>query len=292
MLEPSPQLVELIPTSFLPQLPRTKNTLSPLSSEVLLANIALLRELYIPLIHGGFRITDVNKSPDDVVEDHVRARARRFSASLVDTMDGLGLGLDVDTNTYSSSEHISLDQTVPEEGDGEDEDEDLLEPSAHLDPFEREWSEKWLNGIVRRAQTWIEEHDDLEGEDEDGWTCKNIEVLLRDATAVLAMMAGTSGESSLRFYNLTSSRWKFDETPAIPSPFIIGLWSESDSTSHRPLTIPFDYHILIIPFHITHITYYPISTTPLARNVSQWPAKKTEGRGTDIATRCTNDGSP
>lgn len=67
------------------------------------------------------------------------------------------------------------------------------------EPFERDWAEKWLNGIVRRGEGWLEEVDDDEGVVED--TANSRERLRRDqvmhaATAALGVMAGTSGEYS------------------------------------------------------------------------------------------------
>lgn len=208
----------LIPSSFLPHLSRQQNTLSPLTAITVLSHVSLLRELYIPPIHGGFKINDLNTVPgygsDEDGEsphqrqrssDKVKARKRRFSASLADTMDGLGLGLDVNEDMGAQG-RLGAAATIQEE-DGselEDEDEDETieeggEPVAHLDPFEREWAEKWLNGVVRRAQGWSEEHEEVEGEVEGEsaeFSHKDIEAILRDATAVLAMMAGTSGVST------------------------------------------------------------------------------------------------
>lgn len=191
---------DLLPTTFLPQLPRPKNTLDPLTPTVLLAHIALLRELYIPPIHGGFQASDVGLDSDDQVDRRTQVRARRFSAGLVDTMDSLGLGLDIDLESkegVNGAPQVDV-AILEEEGDfGQDNFQDEEEeeddgPPGYLDPFEREWAEKWLNGVVRRAQGWIEEHDDPEGDDEV--VMKNMEAILRDTTAVLAMMAGTSGE--------------------------------------------------------------------------------------------------
>lgn len=148
------------------------------------------------------------------VKRRSRVRERRFSASLTDTMDSLGLGLDLDLDTVDSagpSRPMPIRSTILEErepqdsdessqsGDSEaedgNEDEEEGQGTGHLDPFEREWAEKWLNGVVRRAQGWIEEHEDPEDE-EDIRTLKHMEAILRDSTAVLAMMAGTSGEPS------------------------------------------------------------------------------------------------
>jgi hypothetical protein len=208
----------LIPSSFLPHLSRQQNTLSPLTAITVLSHVSLLKELYIPPIHGGFNINDLNTvsgygSDEDGESSHLRqrssdkakARKRRFSASLADTMNGLGLGLDVNEGIGAQG-RLGAAVTIQEEDGSELEDEDENatieengEPAAHLDPFEREWAEKWLNGVVRRAQGWSEEHEEVEGEVEgesEEFSHKDIEAILRDATAVLAMMAGTSGEST------------------------------------------------------------------------------------------------
>lgn len=205
---PTPLPRDLLPTTFLPHLPRSKTSLEPLSSTILLGHIGILRELYIPPIHGGFQATDVGHDSDVQVDRRTKVRARRFSASLTDTMDSLGLGLDLDLDSNgvavagAPAAATLLDSAIAEEDEQDDvsdgiasDDEEREEEAAgHLDPFEREWAEKWLNGVVRRAQSWIEEHDDeLEGEDAE--VLKEMEAILRDSTAVLAMMAGTSGKS-------------------------------------------------------------------------------------------------
>jgi hypothetical protein len=205
---------EYLPTSILPHLPRSKTDLDPLDSTTLLGHIALLRELYIPPIHGGFQASDVGYDEPVQVERRSKVRARRFSASLADTMDSLGLGLNIDVDLangagLAASAIVEEDaeddlnggvSDGDEEGDvelnGDEEDEDGEERgTGHLDQFEREWAEKWLNGVVRRAQGWIEEHEEPEEEAEQR-RLKTMEAILRDSTAVLAMMAGTSGTSS------------------------------------------------------------------------------------------------
>ncbi|WVR06660.1 hypothetical protein IAU60_003692 [Kwoniella sp. DSM 27419] len=183
----------LIPSSFLPHLPRSQFTLSPLNPQDLLAHISVLRELYLPPIHGGFTAADA-LDDDKVVRG--KKRERRFSAGLAETMSGMGLGLDVPLDPASQLGHVAggmpdvlEDEETDETSDDEEEDEQL-----HLDPFEREWAEKWLSGVVRRTQGWIEEN----GEDADqSEQNKEMETVLRDATAVLAMMAGTSAAGSL-----------------------------------------------------------------------------------------------
>jgi hypothetical protein len=208
---PTPLPHDLLPTTFLPQLPRSKNTLEPLSSTILLGHIGILRELYIPPIHGGFQATDVGHDSDVQVDRRTKVRARRFSASLTDTMDSLGLGLDLDldangdgiggaagSSTLLDSAIVEEDERDASDSGGSSEDEEVdgesgdEQAAGHLDPFEREWAEKWLNGVVRRAQSWIEEHDE-ETEGDDARVLKEMEAILRDSTAVLAMMAGTSG---------------------------------------------------------------------------------------------------
>ena len=121
------------------------------------------------------------------------------SDGISERMDGLGLDVgstarDIPTSSSSSSlngydRHHGQD-TRGEEEEGEEEEESR----EHLDPFERDWSEKWLNGVVRRAQGWLEEHDS-ENYAEVHAEWKVMEGILRDASAALAMMAGTSGMS-------------------------------------------------------------------------------------------------
>lgn len=138
-------MANTLPTQFLPHLPRTQSTYSPLRTVDLLAHIAVLRRLYVPPIHGG------------------------------------------------------IGQSVSNGADSEIDEESV----GHLDSFERDWAQKWLEGLFRRAQTWIEENDpegsDEEGEestgDEYGLRMEEVEKVLSQATAALAMMAGTSGES-------------------------------------------------------------------------------------------------
>lgn len=190
-----------VPSTFLPHLPRSQYTLHPLNPTELLSYIADLRELYLPPIHGGFHAADVledeadssseegNKN-DRRVKKEIREikRKRRFSAGLVETMEGMGLGLDV--ALPAKTETIVEDKINEEMEDTEDTEEEYEElETPHLEPFEREWAERWLSGVVRRAQGWLEEN---EGDEKTEGT-KDIEAILRDATAVLAMMAGTSG---------------------------------------------------------------------------------------------------
>lgn len=130
-----------------------------------------MRELYLPPIHGGLVPADTGYEEDDDEDD------------MADGMDGLGLGLDTGATVTPDGETDDLDGSDSGEEDSE---------APHLDPFEREWAEKWLNGVVRRAQGWLE---DNESSDDVGMT-RDMERVLRDTTAVLAIMAGTSGMPS------------------------------------------------------------------------------------------------
>lgn len=120
-------------------------------------------------------------------------------------MDGLGLDTGQSSTAGPSKSPILDDLPESEDDneypsddeDGTSDDEGQIKP--HLDPFEREWAEKWLGGVIRRAQGWLEANQP--DEDGEGHTSgagvvagtKEVEAVLRDATAVLAMMAGTSG---------------------------------------------------------------------------------------------------
>lgn len=203
----APTDIMSIPSTFLPHLPRSQYTLQPLNPTELLSHIALLRELYLPPIHGGFHAADVFDDEDesriDASEESKKKgrqvkkeiieikRKRRFSAGLVETMEGMGLGLDVELP--ANPETIIEDKFNEEKEDSEEKEDTEVEyeelETPHLDPFEREWAEKWLSGVVRRAQGWLEENENDEKTDK----IKETEAILRDATAVLAMMAGTSG---------------------------------------------------------------------------------------------------
>jgi len=193
----------LIPSLFLPHLPRAHNAFDPIPIADISGHIAILRELYVPPVHGGFEVADCLVDEDDLGDEAVKERKersikreRRFSAGLVETMDGLGLGLDVPPKSagQTSSPSVDLDD-LPEDDDSgnEDESEEGENSREHLDPFERDWSEKWLNGVVRRSQGWLEDHEGQE--DVQGW--KEMEGVLKDASAALAMMAGTSGKLAL-----------------------------------------------------------------------------------------------
>jgi hypothetical protein len=207
MLDPFPLPSELIPSTFLPHLPRSQSTLGHLRVPDVLSHIAVLRELYLPPIHGGFQASDVydeDNNGDRASSRERRQKERRWSAGLSETMGGSGLGLELEgTEAGGPSNGLSkapLQGVVEEDSDldfaGEEFDEIEEEiPVAHLDPFEREWAQKWLGGVVRRAQTFLEEQEGVEdGGEELAAQVKQMEAVLRDATAVFAMMAGTSGE--------------------------------------------------------------------------------------------------
>ena len=182
---------ELVPSQFLPHLPRSQASFEPLLPATLLGHIGILRELYIPPIHGGLRSSDTAFTGDAKLQQ--QKRARRFSAGLNETMEGLGLGLEVDPSALAASpivEEPAGDVDYDPETNISEDDEDEEGGGPHLDPFEREWSEQWLSGVIRRAQGWLEEN----GEDGEEGRAGDMEALLRDATAVLALLAGTSGE--------------------------------------------------------------------------------------------------
>lgn len=167
----------VLPTQLLPHLPRAVYTLEPLQAPELLAHMAVLKELYMPPIHGGFLAGDVEL---DEADDHGGRKKRTLSGGPVDLP---ALGLQMEGVALEEEDEFEFEFDDDEDEDDEDDDEDSL---AHNDPFEREWAEKWLNGVVRRAQAVIEEAGD-DGDEET-------EAVMREATAVLSMMAGTSGE--------------------------------------------------------------------------------------------------
>jgi len=184
----------LIPSSFLPHLPRSQNAFEPLSTSDLLAHIAVLRGLYIPPVHGGFEVSDCLLEDEDTFGNGKRAGEEE---GLSEGMDGLGLDVGSAAvaipSSSSSSSNIHNGQS---RGNSEEESEEEVEEEEsreHLDPFERDWSEKWLNGVVRRAQGWLEENEPEDNDEVAQGEWKTMESILRDASAALAMMAGTSG---------------------------------------------------------------------------------------------------
>ncbi|ORX37065.1 hypothetical protein BD324DRAFT_424024 [Kockovaella imperatae] len=190
-----------IPSSFLPYLPKSTTSLYPLSPQDLLGHIAILRELYLPPIHGGFNASDLRdlaaeeEDDDDDEEDDsgsskngLRVTVKKLGGLHLDTgSDGLGKGND-ESDDDGSEGAVSMDENDVDDG----------AEAAHLDPFERDWATKWLSGLLRRAQSWMEERESEESiVDEHGTEYRDIEAVLRDATAVMAMMAGTSAAGSL-----------------------------------------------------------------------------------------------
>jgi hypothetical protein len=265
----------LIPSSFLPHLPRSHHSFDPIPTTDIQGHIAILRELYIPPVHGGFEVADCLVDEDDSSVQRKKRhtkRERRFSAGLVETMDGLGLGLNVPLNSGQvpggSADLDDLSEHYTSED--EEEEEEVGASKEHLDPFERDWSEKWLNGVVRRSQGWLEDH---EGEEHTGdW--KVMEGVLKDASAALAMMAGTSGKPfspvafdetqliySYRFINSTS--------PISPRP-IPRTWLESNSTksTFQPSIIPSGTYIPIFTIYIAHIPSNSQTTSRLITRIS------------------------
>lgn len=196
----------LIPSSFLPHLPRSQNSFDPLSTADLLGHIAVLRGLYIPPVHGGFEVSDCliddngDEDGDIVADDRKRANEVEDNGNagigLTGAMAGLGLhvgstALDILSSSSSSSINEHPNRTYSSEDTRSSEEEE--ESREHLDPFERDWSEKWLNGVVRRAQGWLEENEPEDHDIEAQKKWRIMEGILRDASAALAMMAGTSG---------------------------------------------------------------------------------------------------
>lgn len=266
----------MLPTAFLPTLPKAQYTLHPLDPREIASLTSILRELYLPPVHGGLSAADAfYDDADDDNYDQAQAQAqaqaepngdatgqreqekkiqRRFSQGLVESIGRLDLGgigrshlapdsvvedggatpravsgsgaatpipisrfgsrMPHGSTTNRNGTHMNdLAGKVPTYGDDDDDDDDHNSEgstdeededegegdTAHLDPFEREWAQKWLQGVVRRAQTWIEQTGDAldveggETTDADGYDMKSVEGVLKDATAVLAVMAGTGG---------------------------------------------------------------------------------------------------
>ena len=217
----------MLPTAFLPVLPKAQYTLHPLDPREITSLTGILRELYLPPVHGGLNASDTFYDDNDQHErgqggEAAKAKQRRFSKGLVEsigTLDLSGIGRQHltgptlgDATPKAAASGTATPIPITRSGshtpacnnDGSDSDSDLSDDEdedegdgEHLDAFEREWAQKWLQGVVRRAQTWIEQTGDgLEvGEaDPDGYTVKEVEAVLKDATAVLAVMAGTGGK--------------------------------------------------------------------------------------------------
>jgi len=161
--------------------------------------------LYIPPVHGGFEVSDCLLEDEDAVGgEHKISKdgSVRHGEDLNGPMAGLGLNtgsipLDIPSSSSSRNGNEPNGHNDTLEESGEDDEEE--ESREHLDPFERDWSEKWLNGVVRRAQGWLEENESDNHDEEGQVTWREMEGVLKDASAALAMMAGTSGMSPLLF---------------------------------------------------------------------------------------------
>jgi hypothetical protein len=160
----------------------------------------VLRGLYIPPVHGGFEVSDCLLEDEDS-SGQGYGRTGDKEDGLSGDMAGLGLNfgstaMDIPSNSSSSS---NIRNGPSRETSDEEESEEEEESREHLDPFERDWSEKWLNGVVRRAQGWLEENEPEDSDEVAQGEWKVMESILRDASAALAMMAGTSGMLSSQF---------------------------------------------------------------------------------------------
>jgi hypothetical protein len=206
----TPSSPPILPTSILPALPKSKYTLSPLDPLNLTQCIQLLRVLYLPPVHGGICGDEGGDDEDDYEPGSQRGSGVDLGSNgntevNVETLMGSldGLGLDVGSNCSNTPDQGGFDDSQTKaEAYSRAEDNYDGDPAPHLDPFERDYSENWLNGIVRRAQGWIEDQPDIEHhtgieavEGDEGWSLRSYERILKESTAVLAMMAGTSGTS-------------------------------------------------------------------------------------------------
>ena len=276
-----------LPSSFLPYLPRSPTSFHPLSPHDLLAHIAVLRELYLPPIHGGFDASDLHAIDDNAEDEEIsevsRARQRRFSAGLAETIEGLGVGLhlDVGHDTLNKVDEVVeddldvLSDDLRDDLSSEDDLDDFEgDDQGHLDPFERDWAEKWLSGLVRRSQGWIEEHEGEEsGQDPIDMEQRDVEAVLRDATAVLAMMAGTSGWSwanSLWFCADYSSCRLAYSTLALPCAFHPGsaYQGSADLSRAKPSNVTRDIDLSSISSDFPYITHYAIFPSPRSLYIS------------------------
>jgi len=299
-LSPFP-LPDLTPSTFLPRLPRSPSFFSPLLASGLLGHISVLRALYLPPVHAcfvhdvdfdGFRTSNAGNL--DERREKGERREKRESEGLADTLDGqgIGLGLEVDrafdigrnwVGGYERGIHGEEDKDRDGEGDGDIEgdgelvgdSEDEEEDGPYLDPFERDWAEKWLNGVVRRAQGWIEAKEgdgegggsgEAEDEAERREERKGVEAVLKEATACLAMMAGTSGgftsprnlSEGIQLINRAPSRRPTDTTPALPCRPLSSSRLTSATTSYtcEPRPIPRDEQLPRLPLPLSFFPYH------------------------------------
>ena len=243
-----------LPSSFLPYLPRSQTTLSPLIPQNLIRQIDQLRAIYLPLIHGAFGATDIFDSDEKVdVSRNGESERTKYDTTLAGSAVGLGLGLNIDSSSGGGSvdeillEQIENDESVDDMADNAEDD------SSQLDTFEREWAERWLNGVIRRAQNWLEAQESLD--EEQGAVCEdgqakftNMEAVLREATAVLEMMAGTSGELVILLKaNLTDTLQLLARLLAIFSSLSTHLSRRffaypNNRCQQTPLTLPRQLH--------------------------------------------------
>lgn len=248
------------PTTFLPPLPRDQGSLAPLAAADLIEYMEVLKEMYMPPIHGGFTAADIDfetdsDAPDSHGSGNGRARSKKkrtLSGGSVDMasldldMDGLGLNEPIEEEPEDS--HDDLDSHDEDDNEG-----------GYSDPFEREWAESWLNGIVRRAQTWIESNDfgDEPTPEEAAATCE-VEAVLRDATAVLALMAGTSAAGELTRHLL------FPLAPELAPA--LRAFRPIDTTGLSPETKRFLSHMNTSPASAPSGRSPALSRSPLARS--------------------------
>jgi hypothetical protein len=299
--------IPLIPSSFLPPLPRSQNSFEPLSTTDLLAHIAVLRGLYIPPVHGGFEVSDcLLEDEDSSGQGH--GRTGDNGESLSGAMDGLGLdvgstAVDIPSNSSSSSD-INNEQS--REPSDEDESEEEEESREHLDPFERDWSEKWLNGVVRRAQGWLEENEPEDSDEVAQGVWRVMESILRDASAALAMMAGTSGMFPF-YFSCFDRRWRWYRRKELmhsnglldPSSRLStgsGPRARTESTTTQPPLKPstlasssyFPFvtrYFTNIASHVTPTTKYFTPISNLIKVTNQEAEKSTSS--SRLTTRCT-----
>jgi predicted nicotinamide N-methyase len=238
------------PTSFLPALPRDQGTLAPLAAADLIGYMEILKEMYMPPIHGGFTAADMDFEADtNDRQGQRRKKKRTLSGGSVDLP-----GLDLDM------EGLGLNE-IDEEPDESTDDED--NEGGYSDPFEREWAEKWLNGVVRRAQTWLEANDfgDEPSPEEEAST-KEVEAVLRDATAVLALMAGTGAAGGLTRHLL------FPLAPELAPG--LRAFRPVDTAGLSPETTRFLARLSTSPTQSGLGRSPTLSRSPLARSPGMW----------------------
>jgi hypothetical protein len=199
-----------LPTSFLPNLPRQSlNTLDPLSPEVLSAQIARLRTLLVPGIHGVSNVVPKSKenlatSTSPHPPSHKRTTSNISAAS-------------TSSNSTTKTSTSTISASVSTE-------------HAGLDEFETDWAEKWLHGLITRGEGWLaevepcdselgstsartqegedegcdggednsepEESEEMTDEQKEQWReYHEREAVLKDASALISSLAGCAGMS-------------------------------------------------------------------------------------------------